>query len=190
MRWCEQNRSFAERYDRARQMGEDWLFAELREEAEAAVSIADDATHDWINRKNGRGDIERVPDLDHINRSKLRVEARQKRISTLQWQLAKLNPGRYGDRQQIDSTVEASVKIEREPISDLESAKQIAFILKQAGMEILPPGMKAVPIDAVILSRREDDTPRQLAPAQLERMGLLPAPDPSINKGFTNGSVR
>lgn len=190
MRWCDQDATFRDRYDRARQMGEDWLFAELREEAEAAIKIADDAQHDWVDRKNGRGDIERVADLDHINRSKLRVEARQKRITTLQWQLSKLNPGKYGDRQLIEADISADVKVERTELSDFENAKRLAFLLQKCGIDILPAGMKAVPIEATVINPGErDDTPRQLAPAQLRRLGLLPPPEPQANTQFIEGNA-
>ena len=75
--------TFAEAYDRAKhdqfQVREDEL-----------IEIADDARNDWMDRETERG-VLRVVDHEHIQRSKLRIDARL-------WLLAKLQPQKYGDR--------------------------------------------------------------------------------------------
>jgi hypothetical protein len=71
---------FAARYAFARQLGLDAMADELLE-------IADDGSGDFIIDANGN----RIPDHEHISRSRLRIDARK-------WYLAKLAPKRYGDR--------------------------------------------------------------------------------------------
>ncbi|PPU41835.1 DNA packaging protein [Xanthomonas arboricola] len=67
---------------RAREEGFDSLAAEC-------LHIADDGSRDYTSDKDGR----EVPDHDHIQRSKLRIETRLKL-------LAKWDPKRYGDKIQ------------------------------------------------------------------------------------------
>ena len=54
------------------------------------VEIADDARNDWMDRETQNGTI-RVVDHEHIQRSKLRIDARL-------WLLSRLQPHKYGDR--------------------------------------------------------------------------------------------
>jgi hypothetical protein len=182
LRGAAQRRDFGEQYRLACEIREPHLFEEMRE-------IADDGSNDWMDRKNGDGTTTRVVDHEHINRSKLRVD-------TIKWQLSKMNPRRFGERQLIEADVRADVRIENER-SDMDAAKSLAFLLQKNGMDILPAGMKAVPIEAIVIMPGErDDTPRQLNPAQLERMKLLPSPNPQFIEGnpatptgFVNGAI-
>ncbi len=73
---------FSEQYARAREAQ-----AEVR--ADEIVDIADDDTNDFTADKDGK----RVADNEHIQRSRLRVDARK-------WIAAKLLPKRYGDKLQ------------------------------------------------------------------------------------------
>lgn len=74
----------ADRYARAREaQGMHW--------ADEILEAADDATNDWVERVNRRGETERAVDREHIQRSALRVDARK-------WLLAKLHPQLYGER--------------------------------------------------------------------------------------------
>ncbi len=73
---------FLEQYARAREAQ-----AEVR--ADEIVDIADDDTNDFTADKDGK----RVADHEHIQRSRLRVDARK-------WIAAKLLPKRYGDKMQ------------------------------------------------------------------------------------------
>ncbi len=55
--------------------------------ADELLDIADDGTNDWgIDSKGNE-----KPNIDHIKRSALRVDARK-------WYLAKLAPKRYGEK--------------------------------------------------------------------------------------------
>jgi hypothetical protein len=76
---------FGERYLRAREIG--WQIM-----AEEIPEIVDDATNDWMERRNAEGDvIETVLNTEHVNRSRLRMEARK-------WLLSKRLPKTFGDR--------------------------------------------------------------------------------------------
>ncbi len=79
IRWTEANKDFAERYARARTIGLDAL-------AEEILDISDDSTNDWIEREGAT-----VLNSEHVNRSRLRVDARK-------WLLSKMRPDKYGDR--------------------------------------------------------------------------------------------
>jgi len=58
--------------------------------ADEIVEIADDASRDWVDRENGEGELERAFDREHVERAKLRVDARK-------WMAAKLAPKKFGD---------------------------------------------------------------------------------------------
>jgi hypothetical protein len=84
---------FRDQYARAREAQADHMADEILE-------IADDGTNDWMERRatggGGRSDAageaeEVVPNHEHINRSKLRVDARK-------WLMSKLAPKKYGDK--------------------------------------------------------------------------------------------
>jgi len=58
--------------------------------ADEIIEIADDATGDWVDRENRDGELERAFDREHVERAKLRVDARK-------WMAAKLAPKKFGD---------------------------------------------------------------------------------------------
>ncbi len=78
---------FSEQYARAREAQ-----AEIR--ADEIVEIADDDTNDFTADKDGK----LVANSEHIQRSRLRVDARK-------WIAAKLLPKRYGDKLDLGGTV-------------------------------------------------------------------------------------
>lgn len=80
LNWCDSVPGFGERYARAREIGLDTMADDL-------VAIADDGTRDYGEDEHGNP----VVDHDHIQRSKLRVDARK-------WYLSKLAPKRYGEK--------------------------------------------------------------------------------------------
>jgi hypothetical protein len=90
--WRRQDPEFDEMYARAKQDQMDHLAEELLE-------IADDGTNDWVEREIGAGKVVKVPDLDHINRSRLRVDTRK-------WLMAKMAPKKYGDRLIVDAKID------------------------------------------------------------------------------------
>jgi hypothetical protein len=86
-RWLDDNQIFREQYARARAAQADRF-------AEEILEIADDGQNDWMDRQVGEETI-RVPDHEHINRSKLRVDARK-------WLMSKMAPKKYGDKLDIE----------------------------------------------------------------------------------------
>jgi hypothetical protein len=75
-----EHEEFSERYARAREAQ-----AEIR--ADEIVDIADDSVNDTMTDEDGKT----IVNYDHIQRSRLRVDARK-------WVAAKLLPKRYGDK--------------------------------------------------------------------------------------------
>ena len=73
----------AEQYARAREACVDALADEI-------MDIADDGRNDWME-KYGDGDPGWLINGEHVQRSKLRVDARK-------WLLSKIAPKKYGDR--------------------------------------------------------------------------------------------
>ena len=85
--WVDADSGLADRYARARARAADVIFEEI-------LGLADDGIADTsIDPETGR----EIVDHDHIQRSKLRVDARK-------WVLAKMLPKKYGDKIDIANT--------------------------------------------------------------------------------------
>lgn len=87
--WLLKHKEFAEQYTRAREVQADVIFDELLE-------IADDGTNDWMERKREDGSTEDQVNHEHIQRSRLRIDARK-------WMASKLAPKKYGDKLDVTS---------------------------------------------------------------------------------------
>jgi len=87
--WLGQNDDFARHYARARVKGCEAIADEL-------FIITDDrsADREWVVSEK-TGDLVRVTDHEHINRSRLRADVRK-------WYLSKIVPKIYGDRLEVD----------------------------------------------------------------------------------------
>lgn len=83
-RWLAANEPFRDQYTRAREAQADALFDDV-------LDIADDARNDWMVRR-GEEDAGWVANGEHIQRSKLRIDARK-------WMAGKLRPKVYGEKQ-------------------------------------------------------------------------------------------
>jgi tyrosyl-tRNA synthetase len=66
--------------------------------ADEIIEIADDASNDYAERENRDGENVRAFDPEHVQRARLRVEARK-------WLLSKALPKVYGDRLNIDAKI-------------------------------------------------------------------------------------
>jgi hypothetical protein len=101
-RWLADDRflGFRERYARAREAQADAIFDEM-------LDIADDGSNDWMERRRDDGSVEEVLNHEHIQRSKLRIEARK-------WMAAKLRPKVYGDRLEVEHAGGVSVTVSPE----------------------------------------------------------------------------
>ena len=86
--WALEDREgFSAQYARAREIGYHAMADEL-------MDIADDGRNDWMERR-GEEDAGWQANGEHIQRSRLRVDARK-------WMLSKVLPKVYGDKQEID----------------------------------------------------------------------------------------
>lgn len=95
---------FGALYTKAREIGYHSMADEIFE-------IADDGRNDWMARHNERtGETDQVPNHEHINRSRLRVDTRK-------WFLSKVLPKIYGDKIALTGAdggaVETVTRIER-----------------------------------------------------------------------------
>lgn len=83
-KWLRDFPEFSEQYARAKEAQADALFDEI-------LDIADDGTNDWmLSRGDDENEAWRV-NGEHIQRSKLRLDARK-------WMASKLQPKKYGDK--------------------------------------------------------------------------------------------
>ena len=86
--WAVEDREgFSAQYARAREIGYHAMADEL-------MDIADDGRNDWMERR-GEEDAGWQANGEHIQRSRLRVDARK-------WMLSKVLPKIYGDKQEVD----------------------------------------------------------------------------------------
>jgi hypothetical protein len=86
MRWLAANQKFREQYALAREAQAEYLVDEI-------VEIADDATNDYMEKRNADGVlIGWAENGENVQRSRLRVDARK-------WAASKLAPKKYGDKQ-------------------------------------------------------------------------------------------
>lgn len=75
--------AFSEQYARAREAQADAIFDEI-------IEIADDGRNDYVERLRQDGEKDTAFDAEHVQRSRLRVDARK-------WVASKLAPKKYGD---------------------------------------------------------------------------------------------
>ena len=89
LRWLADKKKavFREQYVYAREMQADALFDE-------ALEIADDASGDWTEDKDGK----KVVDHENIQRSRLRVDTRK-------WAAGKMAPKKYGDKLDLGGSI-------------------------------------------------------------------------------------
>jgi hypothetical protein len=91
--WVREDARFAVIYAHARELQADHFAVEI-------IEISDDGSNDWMERELASGAIVTVPDHEHVNRSRLRVDVRK-------WLMAKMAPKRYGEKMQVDVRHEA-----------------------------------------------------------------------------------
>lgn len=95
--WAREDAVFGEQYARAMEARWDRMAEEIQE-------ISDEGTNDWMQRELDAGEIVSVPDHEHIQRSKLRVDTRK-------WLLAKMRPRQFGDRVTMAGDPEAPLNV-------------------------------------------------------------------------------
>ena len=93
--------------------------------AEEILEIADNGKNDWMEQ-NGREDVGWVLNGEHVQRSKLRVDARK-------WLLSKIAPKSYGDKQAIEHSGPDGTPIQHQNVFSEVSDEQLFKILQAAG---------------------------------------------------------
>ncbi len=83
-RWLRSKQEFCDQYEKAKAECADLFVEEI-------IEIADDGTNDWMEKQNKDGSTYEVVNSEHIQRSRLRVDARK-------WIASKLKPKKYGDK--------------------------------------------------------------------------------------------
>ena len=101
--WLKVQDGFADQYARAREAQADSLFDEILE-------IADDAKNDWMER-NGEGDAGYTLNGEHVQRSRIRIDARK-------WMAGKLRPKVYGEKQTVEGPGENGEHTVNHAVSD------------------------------------------------------------------------
>lgn len=97
-RWLGDDAAFRDQYARAREAQADAIFDDILE-------IADDARNDWMVRAGGGDDDPGLAfNTEHVQRSKLRIEARK-------WMAGKLRPKVYGDKLDVEHSGGFTVNI-------------------------------------------------------------------------------
>jgi len=87
-KWLAKDETLVAQYARARSDQADHIFDEI-------LTIADDAQNDWMER-NGEEDAGWQANGEHIQRSRLRIDARK-------WMAGKLRPKVYGEKIEVDN---------------------------------------------------------------------------------------
>ncbi len=129
-RWLSKNPAFADQYARAREaLVEAW--------ADEIIDIADDGTTDYITKVGRNGAEYEAVDQEHIQRSRLRVDARR-------WLLSKLNPGQYGDHMEVEHTGAIDHRVQ---LTTDEKVRRLALFLldSPAGSNIIEGVASPIP---------------------------------------------
>ncbi len=114
--WTEKYDDFRERYARARTLGLDAL-------AEEIIDISDDGSADMMTRYREDGSEYQAVDAEHINRSRLRVDARK-------WLLSKMRPDKYGDRTVLAGDKDSPLEVHT-PGIEMLTARIDSLIARQ-----------------------------------------------------------
>lgn len=114
LRWKRENQAFSHRYSRARHDQMDCF-------GDQNIDIADDGSTDFILRKGRNGVEYEAVDQEHIQRSRLRVDARR-------FLMSKIAPHVYGDHIEHSHTGDVTVTHE---LSDKERMRRMAYFLME-----------------------------------------------------------
>ena len=89
-RWLRTHDEFRDQYERAKAESADALIDEM-------LDIADDGSNDWMKRSGKDEEDYWVVNGEHVQRSRLRLDARK-------WIASKLKPKKYGDKTTTEVT--------------------------------------------------------------------------------------
>lgn len=117
------NPKFREMLEQARVDGYEVIANSCLADINACLEIADDGTNDFIEKTLPDGRVVETLDREHVQRSKLRVDARMRAADGRLKLLAKWHPHKYGEKLQVEST-NRNVEI---PVSDDPIEAQRAY---------------------------------------------------------------
>jgi hypothetical protein len=110
-----ENPQFAARYAQAREgLYQSW--------AEEILEIADDGTTDYVAKVGRNGHEYMAVDQEHIQRSRLRVDARR-------WLLSKLMPSTFGDKVNHEHSGEVTQRVDISELSEKEKMRRLALFM-------------------------------------------------------------
>ena len=111
-RWLAKYEDFRQRYRAAREIQAETLLDEI-------TRIADDSSKDTIMRPDGKGGEVAAVNREFVERSRLRVQARQ-------WLIAKMHPKKYGEKVDVThSGAVGSFDLTKIATNDLEHLERI-----------------------------------------------------------------
>jgi len=90
LKWVQTEPDFKKRYDEAREIQVDAMLDEM-------IEIVDDGTNDWMLRELSKGRVKMDVNKEHINRSRLRFEARK-------WWIGMMMPHKYSEKLRVETT--------------------------------------------------------------------------------------
>ena len=120
--WVGSHPEFADNYARARVLG-------MLYWADEIIGIADDARNDWMERERADGSIDVIPDHEHIQRSRLRIDTRK-------FLMAKVAPHLFGDSLFVEKQTDDIQKL-----SDRELIERTRLMAGRLGIEV-PDGVQ------------------------------------------------
>ena len=94
--WLGKVEGFSDQYARACEIRADVY-------ADQILEIADDASRDWVTKKNADGSTYQVFDGEHVQRARLRIDSRK-------WLMSKMAPKKYGDRIEVGGNSDAPLR--------------------------------------------------------------------------------
>ena len=112
--WLRKYPEFLKQYETAKEESADL-------HAEDILDIADDGSNDWME-VNDKDNVGYRANGEHIQRSRLRVDARK-------WVASKLKPKKYGDKVQTELTGADGKDLIPEAPPITEIARRLAFLL-------------------------------------------------------------
>ncbi len=113
--WRREDGVFAEKFHLAKQEQMYWF-------AEEIIEISDNGSNDWMHRELEAGGIETIPDIEHLNRSRMRIDTRK-------WLMAKMAPRWFGDR--VEHTHTGTVDV----VQSVEDRRKRARAIIDAAFE-------------------------------------------------------
>jgi hypothetical protein len=121
-RWISNDPALADCYVQAVKARAELIFDEILE-------ITDDARNDWMEKQLENGKVIEVLNKEHVQRSKLRVDARK-------WVLGCMNPAQYGNftRQELTGRDGAPLH-PTVPVSDAQLAAALNALVKPPAAE-------------------------------------------------------